>query len=152
LACGLGGNAGLFASSGYDGIDIEERYIAAARAADPTRRIHRMDARKLEFADGSFELVFAVGLFHHLSDDDARQVLLEIRRVTVAGGRVFVLDAIWPLRRWNVAGWLLRRLDRGKFVRTAREYAGLFGEVFAPVEVSVRSRFPLDFVVLDLRT
>lgn len=55
---------------------------------------HKADARHLEFLqDGSVDVVFASNFFEHLSDKETMDaVLLELKRVLRAGGRVVVLQ------------------------------------------------------------
>jgi len=76
-------------------------------------------ATALPFADGVYDVVWNFGLLHHLPDDDAGGAVSEFRRVCRPGGRVIVFDAVHPpsaMRR--PLAHLVRRLDRGRFVRT----------------------------------
>jgi ubiquinone/menaquinone biosynthesis C-methylase UbiE len=54
-------------------------------------KFERQDARKLTFADGSFDVVFLKDVLHH--SDSPKAVLLEARRVAAQGGRVYVVEA-----------------------------------------------------------
>ena len=84
-------------------------------------------AAALPFADGAFASVWSFGLLHHLPDDRARAALREMRRVTGAGGATVILDAVLPRRGWRrPLAWLLRRLDRGRWMRCQEALQALF--------------------------
>jgi SAM-dependent methyltransferase len=92
LGCGREMSFWKLTARGVDvtAIDISQVAIdqAAARATteglDPSRFV-QMNAESLEFADGSFDVVYGDGILHHL---DLDVVLPEIARVLKAGGRM----------------------------------------------------------------
>ncbi len=97
--------------------DVNDRYFPTAPPAGMEFR--RMDATDLSPLFGeTFDLVYSFGLFHHLPDRSVAASLREAARVLRPGGRLVAFDAIWPTRRTNLLGHVLRRLDRGGFVRT----------------------------------
>ena len=86
LGCGPGAFADLFAGDDYVGVDLNPRYIEhAQRTRKGTFLVG--DARRIDLPDGRFDQVLIFGLLHHLSDEDARAVLGEARRLLVPGGR-----------------------------------------------------------------
>jgi SAM-dependent methyltransferase len=100
--------------------------VAAARLP-PGWSLLRGDARRLPFADGSFDLVSACYLLHLLGPDDRIRVLAEVARVLRPGGRVVVVTTE---SRRPVTRTLLERLPRWSGLRAldpAREFgaAGL---------------------------
>ncbi|HNR29829.1 MAG TPA: class I SAM-dependent methyltransferase [Candidatus Hydrogenedentes bacterium] len=124
VGCGIGGHADAFATATlYVGIDENAGYVKYASARHG-RRFVAMNATRIAFADGTFDLVFAAGLFHHLSDDQARAAAREMTRVTKETGATLIIDAVLPVL-WNVPGRLLCRLDRGRHVRTVASLAAL---------------------------
>lgn len=83
----------------------------------------------LPFPDGCFASVWSFGLLHHLSDDHARAAVSEMLRVTRPGGHGIVFDAVLPGAAWRrPLAWALRRLDRGRWVRTQEGLESLLGE------------------------
>jgi ubiquinone/menaquinone biosynthesis C-methylase UbiE len=132
VACGTGRHADLFPGSVW-GIDENARYIAYARKHYRGRFLV-MDARHLGFGDGQFDLVFCVGLCHHLPDTSVRAVVSEMKRVARPGGRVLIIEGVRP-RGGNVVGRFLFAMDRGRNTRTLHDLAALL----APEEFAVRT-------------
>ena len=119
----------------YRGIDIEPRYIARARSRLPDGEFRVMDARHLEFADESFDVVMFVGALHHMHDDVVRDCFREIHRVLRPEGVVLCAEPMFT------ASWLstvLLRNDRGKYIRTPQGYRGLFSDFQIARESSFR--------------
>jgi SAM-dependent methyltransferase len=147
LGCGVGDYAMVFARARYHGIDLEPRYVESARR-DFGREGATFavgDATRLGLTEAAFDYCFSVGLYHHLPDDAVVTSLEQARRAA-APGRVVVVDAIYP-PRGNWAGYVLRRLDRGKHVRTLGDYEALLRERFDVVEIRAERGGLLDYVV-----
>ena len=75
VGCGEGGDLPLLLRLRYDpekitGIDILDERVAQARKRHPQMRFVVGDASRLEFADGSFDLVFESTMFATLPDND----------------------------------------------------------------------------------
>ncbi len=76
--------------------DLNPRILSlAARGAPPGVGFAMADARRLPFADGSFDVATCSLLLHHLEPDDAVLMLKEMRRVARRG--VIVNDLV---RSW----------------------------------------------------
>lgn len=124
VGCGAGAHARTFASTmRYYGIDQSKDYIRHAITRHG-RSFAVMDAAKMAFPDGAFDLVFAVGLFHHLSDAQAAAAAREMRRVTKDNGATLIVDAVLP-PPWNLLGRCLCRWDRGHHVRRTETLTAL---------------------------
>lgn len=123
------------------GVDINESYIRRYTGgfadedpklilAPPTsrRRLgYVASADHLPFGDGLFDEARSFGLFHHLPDSQTARALQEMNRCLQPGGRIVILDNVWPTRVWTrPLAWLTRRFDRGAFVRKQEELLRLF--------------------------
>jgi SAM-dependent methyltransferase len=83
-------------------------------------------AEALPFPVHSFDGVWSIGLLHHLPNSVAAAVIREMTRVCKSGGYVVMLDAVLPRSTWRrPLATLIRRLDRGKFMRSQREFESL---------------------------
>lgn len=83
-------------------------------------------ADNLPFHKASFDGVWSIGLLHHIPDSVARRAVEEMLRVCRPGGCVVILDAVLPHHIWrHPVAYLLRRLDRGKFMRRESEYENI---------------------------
>ncbi len=100
------------------GLDINLGYIKSY-SKDSQRKGVVGSAAAMPFRRNSFDECRSFGLLHHLADADARQTIQEIMRLTDGRGRVVIIDSVWPRRPYlRPLAWLLRKLDRGQWVRT----------------------------------
>ena len=88
--CGLGDRSFEMAIFGHNitGIDLSSNYINLANSKKIERSFDNisfieMDAHKLKFEDGVFDLVIGDGILHHLNFE---QALIEVQRVLKKGG------------------------------------------------------------------
>lgn len=125
----------------YWGFDISKRYIADARARFGSRG--HFSAKEFEPSDlaslPSFDVVTAMGLFHHLDDATAATLLATIRRALKPGGRLVTLDGVFEDGQNPLARWLIS-MDRGRHVRTGQQYQELFGREFPSPRIKIQHR------------
>lgn len=106
------------------GLDISFPYSVAYRATGETAITG--SATELPFADNAFDGVWTIGVLHHLPESEARLMVQEMHRVCKIGCYVVVFDAVLPLSLWRrPLAYLVRKLDRGRFMRTQPEIEGL---------------------------
>ena len=74
------------------GVDISERMIALARAKYPAGEFHVARAHDLPFAAGSFDVVIASSVLHHIPDSHLDDAFSEIVRVLDEHGRLVGRD------------------------------------------------------------
>jgi SAM-dependent methyltransferase len=146
LGCGTGFLRDYLRGEDYLGVDLNARYIAAAcRKRGNCFRVG--DALTVGQLPRQFDRVICIGLLHHLDDAQARTALAQCRSCLKSGGEVFVLDALWPRRKWSL-GAALRRSDNGAFVRTLPEWERLFASELAVRVLRTAAQWPLDYVFL----
>src|SRR5258708_38847802 len=85
------------------------------------------------------------GVFHHLSDAEVCATLAGLARVVAPGGRFGLLEAVWPSWFWDLPGYVLRALDRGKYVRSKKAWCRLLGETWAVSDVRVTRNFVIEY-------
>jgi ubiquinone/menaquinone biosynthesis C-methylase UbiE len=134
VCCGIGEFARDVGAT-YVGIDLNPRFVAAAAraAGGPGKDFRVMDALRMDFPDKSFDRAMFINGLHHFSDEQARMVLAEIRRVTRS--RVVIIDADGTPR--GVVRRALLAADRGEWMRTPDALGRLVGGVL-PVRTVVR--------------
>lgn len=88
VGCGSGGNSAAVRDLGWDvvGVDMSPASVHAAQARGLD--VLRGDARRLPFADGTFDLVLSTDAWEHVVEDDL--VAAEAWRVLRPGGRLLV--------------------------------------------------------------
>ena len=104
----------------------------------------------MEGEQGTFDLVMAIGVIHHLNDAQAAKLFELARRVLRPGGRLVTFDGCYVPRQSRIARWMLAH-DRGRFVRTQEEYLRLASAHFSKVESQIRHdllRIPYTHLIL----
>lgn len=139
----------------YVGIDLSPRYIASAEERYGHRATFRcMDVAHLSASDlPPANIAVAIGLLHHLGDDEASMLLIEISRCLVERGRLVTIDPCFEPTQSFVARYAISR-DRGQNVREPDCYAAIARSVFVEVKVTVRhdlARIPYTHTILECR-
>lgn len=70
------------------GIDISEKMIAVARARHPEGRFEVARIHELPFPDGSFDVIIASAVLHHIPDEHLPAAFGELYRVLDEHGRI----------------------------------------------------------------
>jgi SAM-dependent methyltransferase len=137
----------------YTGFDANPEYIEAAKHAYGDRgRFYcgRVSEESLTEHAG-FDIVTAIGVLHHLDDDEAAKLFRLAHGALVPGGRLVTLDPCYASGQSPIARFLISR-DRGRYVRDERGYRDLASRVFADVRPVVRNdilRIPYTHLVLE---
>jgi len=79
------------------GVDVSDRMLARTRAVvPPGTELRRADARALPLPDASADVITCAYLLHLLTGEVRTEVLRELRRVLVPGGRLGVVTVAPP--------------------------------------------------------
>lgn len=92
IGCGAGRDAEYFASKDYDvtSIDLSDEMLKIAKERTDKVKFLKMDMRKLEFPDSSFNGIHCWCAFQHIKRKEAEPTLNEFNRVLKLGG-IFLL-------------------------------------------------------------
>jgi SAM-dependent methyltransferase len=131
VGCGPGTNARHFQHAAYLGLDLNPRYIEAARRRFKGEFVVADVTRYSVEAQERFDFILVNSLLHHLDDDGTRRVLSHLGSLLTTDGHVHVLDLVEP-ERPGIAR-TLARWDRGHHARPLGRWRELFGEVFEEV-------------------
>lgn len=105
----------------YTGYDTSAEYVEACRQRFPQ---HTFVQAALPDTDGSYDVVMALGVTHHLSDEETRAFFAAAKRNLKPGGRVLTLDPCKTPGQ-NPIARLFFVLDRGRGIRFEPEYLKL---------------------------
>lgn len=137
----------------YVGLEPSEQYATAARkrfgdrVTIITEGIDAFDSTPWE---GTCDVVMAIGVLHHLSDDQVLGVFTAARRLLRPEGRFLAVDPCLHDGQNKVARALIVR-DRGQNVRTEDATVQLAAQVFDAPATLLRTdllRFPYSHVIL----
>jgi SAM-dependent methyltransferase len=123
----------------YHGFDVDKTYIEFANAKfGHLGRFHQyeFDAAAAE-KFGKADLVMMNALLHHLCDEHATRVLVDVRDSLATGGALFTFDGCLREGQHPFARWMHTH-DRGEYVRDEAGYRRVLQRVFPSVEVHIR--------------
>jgi SAM-dependent methyltransferase len=138
----------------YVGLDINPNYIAFARRTHGSKGTFAVgDTRSLQ-GDSRFkdaDIVMAIGVLHHLDDEDAAQCIRFAYDALKTKGRFICHDACWIPSQGAFSRYIMSN-DRGRNIRTEQQYCQLAAKVFRNVDSWVDTkpmRIPYVTVVLE---
>lgn len=139
----------------YYGFDTAPRYIDYARKRWGDRAEFRCEVfgephlAEIPPADA----VLLLGLLHHLSDDDSRDLLKVAAKALAPGGRVIAVDTCVEPRQGRISRWMSDH-DRGEYVREPSGFVALAREAFDDVNgeiVDDATRIQSSFWLMRMR-
>jgi cyclopropane fatty-acyl-phospholipid synthase-like methyltransferase len=139
IGCGPGSMMPFLPPCRYMGFDTNESYIAFARKHYGARgefvcdRVSNTTVHKF----GTFDIVLAFGLTHHLDDSEAPALFQLGYAALKPGGRMITHDGCYAPGQSAAKRYLLSR-DRGRFVRTQEQYERLARSSFNSVQSDLR--------------
>lgn len=94
VGCGIGLICRRLADGGAEmhGVDISAASLDRAAIACPRGHFQGYDGSTLPYPDGSFDLVLAVNVFHHIPVARRPAMAAEMARVAAVGGGVLILE------------------------------------------------------------
>ena len=152
IGCGPGTIVGYLPQVEYFGFDLSSEYIEMARKRFPQAQFVCERVSRFSVAQQrSFDAVLALGIVHHLDDQEAGQLFQIAYDALKSGGKLVTFDGVWTNDQSPAARWFLTR-DRGEYVRNEGEYVKIASAVFANVRASVRHdliRIPYSHLILE---
>jgi len=137
----------------YVGFDMSKGYIEAARKRFGHRGMFMCQLLSPEIIEQMelFDLVIAIGVLHHLDNVNAKNLFDLARRALKPGGRLITIDPVFFAGQSRLEHYLISR-DRGRFVRSDKEYLGLITEGFSGSKTFIRRgllRMPYSLMFIE---
>lgn len=132
----------------YLGADINRKYISYAveHFENAKRKFILQDVTDPSFyKNKKFDAVLFISMLHHLSDDELKNILPIVKRMT---NRVVIIADIIP----DPEGFLKKfmvRLDQGKFIRSKQDKVTILEKYFNVVRTEIiQSRLAVQFGII----
>jgi 2-polyprenyl-3-methyl-5-hydroxy-6-metoxy-1,4-benzoquinol methylase len=152
IGCGPGTIARYLPQAEYVGFDVSSKYIEMARKRFPQAQFVCERVSQFSLAkQHSFDVVLALGILHHLDDQEAGQLFKIAHDALKSDGKLVTFDGVFTNDQSAAARWLLAR-DRGEYVRNERGYVKIASQVFANVRTTIRHdllRIPYTHLILE---
>lgn len=156
IGCGTGEILDYLPSVNYLGIDIEPGYIEFAEKNYGSRG-RFMCCRLEEFKNANvkdkFDIAMAVGLLHHLTDEEAKLALSIARDCLKPDGRLITVDGCYLKTGQSWAARKMVSMDRGQYIRELEHYRTLAGTAFTRITTHVLQdmiRIPFTHLIMEL--
>lgn len=121
LGSGNGYLCKYFNKNGYEGHELSEFLVKRAKTDYPKYNFFQSDITLLNLRK-KFDLVLVIGVIHHLNDHNFNKLLNVLDKHLLQDGKIFIIEAIPPISRYNITGKILRELDNGEYVRKTESY------------------------------
>jgi 2-polyprenyl-3-methyl-5-hydroxy-6-metoxy-1,4-benzoquinol methylase len=139
VGCGYGDLVEHLDGVDYVGIDSNKSYLQLAQNVHGAggQFVHASVTDLGCSGLGQFDVAVAVGLLHHLPDDDATALLKALPGALKPGGRFIAAEPVFHPEQRATAR-VLAALDRGRYVRDQRSYEELVSPWFRETTTEIR--------------
>lgn len=155
IGCGPGDILNFLPDVEYYGFDLDPFYIKSAQKQFANRGTFFCKAvsRNAFSGDSDFDIILAMGILHHLSDVEARELFELAYHLLRPGGRLITYDGCYTENQSAIKKFILD-IDRGKHVRTESAYKNLATSSFKSVSSSVREdllNIPYTLIIMECK-
>ncbi len=152
IGCGPGSILPYLQPTDYTGFDLNARYIEHAKRRYPQAQFTCARVNHYTLAQQeSFDAVLAIGIVHHVDDEEAKQLFQIASDALKVGGKLVTMDPVRTTGQSATVRWLFER-DRGEYVRDEAGYLKIASQVFAKTNSAVRTdllRIPYTHLILE---
>jgi SAM-dependent methyltransferase len=152
---GIGHHSQLFQGKQYLGIEPLESCVLSAKRLykDSTATFLLGDHTALKsLPESTFDLVFAIGVLHHIDDLVFNEFVNQAFRLLKPGARLMTFDPVLHGNQSKLSKWVVKQ-DRGHWVRTENEYLAVIKTVFSgDTDSRIYSkllRIPYDHILIN---
>jgi ubiquinone/menaquinone biosynthesis C-methylase UbiE len=154
LGCGSAPTLQWLPDVEYIGLDINPDCIALARRSFGSRGTFIVGNLHSVRGDSRFQaadIVMAIGVLHHLDDEEAEQCIRFAYHALKPEGRFICHEACWTPNQGAISKYIMSA-DRGRNIRTEQQYRQLVAKAFKRVETWIDMkpmRIPYVTIVLE---
>ena len=152
IGCGPGTIIPYLPAAEYVGFDASSEYIEQARKRFPEAKFVCDRVSQFTLPQGDpFDIVLALGILHHLDNEEALQLFRIAHQALKPGGKLVTLDGVWTPDQSSTARYIQGH-DRGQFIREEQAYTTLGEKVFPRIKSSIRHdplRIPYTHIILE---
>lgn len=152
---GIGHHSQLFQGKQYLGIEPSEACVLSAKRLykDSSATFLVGDHTALKsLPEGTFDLIFAIGVLHHMNDLFFYEFVDQAFRLLKPGARLMTFDPVLHRYQSKLSRWVVKQ-DRGQWVRTENEYLAVIERCFLNnTDSKIYSRLlriPYDHILMD---
>jgi SAM-dependent methyltransferase len=138
----------------YIGLDINPDYVAFARRKYGSRGTFIVGNPESVRGDSrckAADIVMAIGVLHHLDDEEAEQCIRFAYDALKTEGRFICHEACWTPNQGAISKYIMST-DRGRNIQTEQQYRQLAAKAFKRVETWIDTkpmRIPYVTIVLE---
>lgn len=156
IGCGTGLVSEMFTPGTYAGADVEEKRVAMAAEMHPGHEFFVLDFTK-DYSEilEKYDVVLFNNCIHHIDDHGVAKMLDNIKAAASRRGspiEIVALEPVLPkspLR--NMPGYMLAKLDRGRYVRSFEATIALFkGKLLAVHAIEGPWFWPVPGIALNV--
>jgi cyclopropane fatty-acyl-phospholipid synthase-like methyltransferase len=139
----------------YYGFDQDKSYIDAAKKRFGNRGRFYCRAVSLDSFSGehTFDIILAMGILHHLDDDEAQQLFELSYNLLKPGGRLITYDGCYTENQSIITKFILA-IDRGKYIRKEPAYKKLAEKYFSNNSIHIRNdllQIPYTIIIIECK-
>jgi len=140
IGCGIGDLLRFLPQVDYCGFDMDAAYIDHAKKKFGNRGEFFCKKASGDVVSGTelFDTVVIMGVIHHLNDHEAETIFNLVYQVLKPRGRLVMLYDGCYLPDLTLIERLFLALDRGKYIRTEKNYCNLIPPSFSKVTTHIR--------------
>ena len=155
IGCGTGDLLHFVSDVEYYGFDLDPTYIEMAKKQFGNRGKFFCKPVSRDAFSGTeeFDIISAMGILHHLNDDEAHQLFELAYHLLKPGGRLITYDGCY-IKGQSPVAMVFLGMDRGKFVREKSAYEDLARAVFTKVSTYIRHdllNIPYTIIILECK-
>ena len=141
VGCGTANILAYLDDVEYFGFDPSSKYIETARKKFGKKGTFECSFVSEDILENQepFDTIIALGVLHHLDDDDVEKLAALIEIGLKDGGRFIALEPCYVAGQ-NWISKLLIDMDRGQNVRTEPEYIKLFSDRFNKISTTIHHK------------